>query len=187
MTLDDLGRPPYCFAAPTSSSFFHTRSTVTEMAPRTSQRAALLPALAVAFCAASTLACGPRSRTTESAATNRVAGGPPVASSLDVQLSDQVRFAFHVTNHATKRLELTFPDGLTHDISVVDDLGREVWRWSAGRMYTQTLQNRILDADETLSYRAAWQPETLHGSFTAVASLRSDNYPLEQRVRFTLP
>jgi hypothetical protein len=152
-----------------------------------SPRAALLSVVALALSAASSLACGPRSRTTESAATKRVTGGPPVASSLDVQATGDVRFAFHITNHAAKRLELTFPDGLTHDISVVDADGREVWRWSEGRMYTQTLQNRILDADETLSYRAAWRPETLHGTFTAVASLRSDNYPLEQRVRFTLP
>jgi len=152
-----------------------------------SPRAALLPVVALALSAASLTACGPRSRTAEPAATKRVAGGPPVASSLDVQLQDDVSFAFHITNHADKRLELTFPNGLTHDISVVDERGREVWRWSEGRLYTQTLQNHILDADETLSYRAAWRPETLHGTFTAVASLRSDNYPLEQRVRFTLP
>lgn len=157
------------------------------MVPRTSPRAALLPVVALALGAASSLACGPRSRATESATTKRVASGPPVASSLDVQLTDDVRFAFHITNHAARRLELTFPDGLTHDISVVDEQGREVWRWSEGRLYTQTLQNRILDADETLSYRAAWHSEALHGTFTAVASLRSDNYPLEQRVRFTLP
>ncbi len=157
------------------------------MVPRMSPRAALVSVVALAIGASGTLACGPRSRTTESAATKRVAGGPPVASSLDVQLTDDVRFALHITNHATKRLELSFPDGLTHDISVVDDRGREVWRWSEGRLYTQTLQNRILDADETLSYRAEWRPETLHGTFTAVASLRSVNYPLEQRVRFTLP
>ena len=117
----------------------------------------------------------------------RVAGGAPVASSLDVQLADDVRFDFHVTNSAPKRLELTFPDGLTHDIVVLDEAGREVWRWSAGRMYTQTLQNHILESDETLSYGAEWPPQSLHGTFVAVASLRSENYPVEQRVRFTLP
>jgi Intracellular proteinase inhibitor len=152
-----------------------------------SPRAALVAFVAFALSAASSLACGPRSRTTEPATTKRVAGGPPVVSSLDVQLTDAVRFAFHITNHAAKRLELTFPDGLTHDVRVVDESGNEVWRWSEGRMYTQTLQNHILDADETLSYRADWRPETLHGTFTAVASLRSHNYPIEQRVRFTLP
>ena len=143
---------------------------------------ALLPLLAL-----TTAACGPRSRTAEPAARKRVAGGPPVASSLDVQLSDDVRFAFHVTNNATKRLELTFPSGLTHDLVVLDEGGREVWRWSEGRLFTQTLQNRVLDTNETVSYSAEWSPAERHGTFTAVAQLNSENYPIEQRVRFTLP
>ena len=65
--------------------------------------------------------------------------------------------------------------------------GREVWRWSEGRMFTQTLQNHILERDETVSYGAQWRPDALHGSFVAVASLRSENYPIEQRVHFVLP
>ncbi len=131
-------------------------------------------------------ACGPRARATDSAARKRLADGPPVVSSLDVQTNGNVRFALHVTNNGGKRMELTFPSGLTHDIVVLDDVGREVWRWSQGRMFTQALQNRILDASETVSYDAEWTP-TQHGTFVAVASLRSENHPLEQRVPFTLP
>lgn len=134
-----------------------------------------------------TSACGPRARSAEPAARKRVAGGPPVASSLDVRLADEVRFAFHVTNNATKRLELNFPNGLTHDIVVLDEGGREVWRWSAGRMFTQTLQNRVLETDETVSYSGSWRPQAAHGTFVAVASLNSEDHPVEQRVRFSLP
>ncbi len=141
----------------------------------------LLPALALAN------ACGPRTRSNDSAARKRLADGPPVVSSFDVQANGSVRFALHVTNNAGKRMELTFPSGLTHDIVVLDDVGREVWRWSEGRMFTQALQNRILDASETVSYDAEWLPETQHGAFVAVASLRSENHPVEQRVQFTLP
>jgi len=132
------------------------------------------------------MACGPRSRSAEPAARSRAASGPPVASSLDVQLSDEVRFAMHITNNASRRLELTFPSGLTHDVVVLDEVGREVWRWSSGRMFTQTLQNRVLDSNETVSYAVAWNPEHQRGTFTAVASLNSENYPVEQRVQFTL-
>ncbi|MFN8665785.1 MAG: BsuPI-related putative proteinase inhibitor [Gemmatimonadaceae bacterium] len=137
--------------------------------------------------ATSATACGPRSHAAEPAARKRVAGGPPIASSLDVQLRDAVSFAFHVTNNATKRLELTFPNGLTHDLVILDDAGREVWRWSEGRMFTQTLQNHVLETNETVSYAAEWSPAEHHGAFTAVARLNSENYPVEQRVRFTLP
>jgi hypothetical protein len=132
-------------------------------------------------------ACGPRARASESAARKRLADGPPVVSSLDVQTDGEVRFALLVTNNAEKRMELTFPSGQTHDIVVLDAAGREVWRWSEGRMFTQALQNRILDANETVSYAAAWEPATRQGDFVAVASLRSENHPVEQRVRFTLP
>lgn len=132
-------------------------------------------------------ACGPRARATESAARKRLVDGPSVVSSFDVDTREDVQFALHVTNNAGKRMELTFPSGLTHDIVVLDEVGREVWRWSDGRMFTQGLQNRILDASETVSYAAEWHPETSHGAFVAVASLRSDNHPVEQRLRFVLP
>ena len=144
--------------------------------------------VALAFAAVALLsACGPRARSADSAARKRLADGPPVVSSLDVQTNGTVHFALHVTNNAGKRMELTFPSGLTHDIVILDDIGREVWRWSEGRMFTQALQNRILDASETVSYDAEWTPSTEHGAFVAVASLRSENHPVEQRVQFTLP
>lgn len=141
----------------------------------------LLPTLVLAA------ACGPRARSSDAAARKRLTDGPPVVSSLDVQTDGEVRFALLVTNNAEKRMELTFPSGQTHDIVVLDDAGREVWRWSEGRMFTQALQNRILDANETVAYAGAWDPAEQQGAFVAVASLISENHPVEQRVRFTLP
>lgn len=132
-------------------------------------------------------ACGPRSHAAESLNRKRGTAGPLVASSLDVAVGENVRFALHVTNNAQKRLELTFPSGQNYDIAVLDSLGREVWRWSSDRMFTQALQNRVLEANETLSYKADWQPDAMRGSFIAVASLRSENHPLERRVPFSLP
>lgn len=160
----------------------------------------LLAAAVLAF------ACGPHSRTSESAATTptvatlatfasaspesagtRASPDDPVASALDVRVGKDIRFFLRVTNHAEKRVELTFPSGQTHDIVVLDTIGREVWRWSAGRIFTQALQNRVLGSSETVSYAGAWEPERRAGTYVAVASLRSENYPVEQRVRFTLP
>jgi hypothetical protein len=142
----------------------------------------LLLAAAVAF------ACGPRLHSKESAPGHRrSADAPAIGASLDVTVKDRVDFALRVTNNADKRLELNFPSGQTHDIVVLDQAGQEVWRWSQGRMFTQALQNRVLASDETLSYKASWSSEAKHGTFVAVASLRSENHPIEQRVRFTLP
>jgi len=109
-----------------------------------------------------------------------------IAASLDVKISDDVKFTFHVTNGSAKRVELRFPSGQTHDLVVLDPVGREVWRWSNGRMFTQSMQNKVLGASDTLTFTETWHPDRA-GTYTAVASLLSQNYPAEQRVEFSLP
>lgn len=154
----------------------------------------LLCAAAIAF------ACGPRphageAAATATAATNAVpksrashdAHGPAIASSLDVSVKDGVGFVFHVTNNSSKAIELTFPSGQTHDFTVVDAAGREVWRWSGDRMFTQALRNTVLDAGETKSFEGRWEAAGQRGAFTAVAVLKSSNHPVETRVEFTVP
>lgn len=97
-----------------------------------------------------------------------------------------VRFAIEVSNGTRKRVELDFPDGRTHDFIVRDDAGREVWRWSAGRMFTQGMQNRLLEAQDAVVYAERWRPP-MRGRFTLEAQLHSENYPVRQRVEFALP
>jgi len=111
--------------------------------------------------------------------------GPPVAAALEVKVRDGIEFAFRVTNNAASKLELLFPTGQTHDIVVVDSLGREIWKWSEGRMFTQALQNKILESNGSLAWNASLHAKTIPpGRYTAVASLLSENKPLEQRVEF---
>jgi len=134
-------------------------------------------------------ACGPRARSAEPERSGAVTG-PPVATALEVNVGTAVDFSFHVTNHAARKLELLFPSGQTHDIVVVDSAGREVWRWSDGRMFTQSLQNRILESNATLTWQATWRTESgglmPPGRYVAIASLLSENKPLEQRVEFAV-
>ena len=145
--------------------------------------------------AATAAAASPASARHTAAATNHHAPkGPVIASSLDVTVAgaahadpSAVTLTFHVTNNSDKHLELTFPSGQTHDFAVLDSSGKVVWRWSADRMFTQALQNRLLEAGETTTFDGRWQPRDARGRFTAVATLRSDNYPVESRVEFSLP
>jgi hypothetical protein len=109
-----------------------------------------------------------------------------ISSSLDVKLGEDVKFTFHVTNSSNKRVELRFPSGQTHDLVVLDAQGREVWRWSRGRLFTQAMQNKVLATNDTLTFTETWRPERA-GAYTAVASLLSQNYPSEQRAAFSLP
>ncbi len=154
----------------------------------------LLCAAAIAF------ACGPRQRSSEAvaAATAGTApmhpkrqrvkhDGPPLASSLDVSVTAGVGLAFHVTNNSEKRMEINFPSGQTHDFAVLDSTGRTVWRWSEGRLFTQALRNQVLAVGETATFSGRWNPGDRRGTFTAVATLTSDNHPIEARVDFTVP
>ena len=152
-------------------------------------RSRLLLALLATGVAA--FACGPRSHsseTTSSVPPSMVRQeNSPLATSLNVTVDDGVRLAFNVMNASAKTIELRFPSGQTHEFIVLDESGREVWRWSAGHMFTQALQTKMLDAGETMAYDDRWRPEGLRGSFTAVATLNSSSHPVETRVLFTIP
>ncbi|HEY3285570.1 MAG TPA: BsuPI-related putative proteinase inhibitor [Gemmatimonadaceae bacterium] len=128
-----------------------------------------------------------RSRTNESASGSHTAHkkGPAVASALDVRVDDAVHFQLHVTNGGDRKVELNFKDGMTHDIAVLDEHGRQVWRWSDGRLFTAAFQNKVLRSDDTLSFNEEWKSPA-PGRYTAVARLVSQNYPQEQRVTFAV-
>jgi len=149
------------------------------------------------FCvAAIVFACGPRPQSSTATALTPVTQrrdptAPPITSRATVHVDERttrgVALELHVTNNTDKQLEINFPSGQTHDFRVLDAGGRELWRWSADRMFTQTLQNKLLGAGETLTYVERWQAPAAHGRLTAVATLTSNDHPLETRVEFTLP
>jgi hypothetical protein len=151
---------------------------------------ALLCAAVLAF------ACGPHPRGDAQTAVaapaakprgRNVASAAVITSALDVRTGGGVTFSLQVTNSGSKLAEVNFPSGLTHDFQVVDAAGREVWRWSRDRMFTQSLRNQQIPAGETVRYEEAMPPMDLHGGYTVVATLASTTHPITQRVSFTLP
>ena len=160
----------------------------------------VIPALLCA--AAAAFACGPHpqgsAQSVATAATPRHGAAPApapapartpsvLASSLNVRVADEVTFTLHVTNSSRRLVELSFPSGQTHDFVVLDSAGREVWRWSSDRMFTQSLQNKQIHAGETVDYEERMPRGGRRGTYTVVATLRSDTHPVEQRLSFTLP
>ena len=99
---------------------------------------------------------------------------------------DAISLALHVVNNTKKSVELTFATGQTHDFVVIDSTGREVWRWAQGRMFTQTLRNKLLGGGETLEVEERVKDSLAPGRYTARAVLKSTNYPLEQTAEFTI-
>ena len=148
----------------------------------------MLPRIIVPLMAAAVLvfACGPRTPNPVASARPRSGVEQGVTSHVMVDTArGEVRFAIEVLNDSRKRVELDFPDGRTHDFIVLDESGREVWRWSAGRLFTQGMQNRLLEAHDAVVYTERWRPPT-KGQYTLVAQLHSENYPVRQRVGFSL-
>jgi hypothetical protein len=115
----------------------------------------------------------------------------PIVTTFDVTRpkndADKLRFSLNVRNNTSKMLELRFPDGQTHDFVVKDFAGKEVWRWSKGRMFTSGMRSETLKRKENTVFEESWKSAGQHGSFTAVAILRSNNFPVETSVQFVLP
>jgi hypothetical protein len=113
---------------------------------------------------------------------------PPakIDSKFNVAVSHQaVKLALALSNTGGRHAEIDFPNGQAYDFVVVDSAGREVWRWSSRRMFTQGVRNKQLGVGETTQYAETWkQPKP--GKYTAIATLRSSNYPVEDRVDFVL-
>ncbi|MFY7920975.1 MAG: BsuPI-related putative proteinase inhibitor [Gemmatimonas sp.] len=131
-------------------------------------------------------ACGPQIPSRSGIARPKTGNNAGVTSHVMVDTAQgTVRFAIAVANESAKRVELLFPDGRTHDFAVLDSAGHEVWRWSEGRMFTQGMRNRLLDAHDSTVYDERWEPPA-PGRYTLVAQLNSDNYPVRQRVDFAL-
>jgi hypothetical protein len=117
-----------------------------------------------------------------------LAADATLATTFDVSVNgDDVHFVFRVTNTTGKKLELNFPNGQTHDVTVLDASGGEVWHWGSGQMFTQALRNQPLDSHASLTYQVRWRRPAAHGALTAVGTLTSTNYPTESRVAFALP
>jgi hypothetical protein len=109
-----------------------------------------------------------------------------LTSKFVVNAGSGVEFTLDVRNNTTKMVELRFPDGKTHDFIVQDASGKEVWRWSRSRMFTQGMQNKLIKAKDVAVFTETWDPAGMRGKFTAIAVLSSDNHPIEERVEFEL-
>ena len=144
---------------------------------------ALLTAGGIAF------ACGPRPFESEAASApapvTRTASSATLATTLELSVADGVDLRLHVTNTSGRKLEMTFPTGQTHDFYILDANGREVWRWSTGRLFTQGVQKKLVDGGSTLSFADRWAGPVAGGTYTAVAVLMSSSHPTEQRVEFS--
>ena len=114
---------------------------------------------------------------------------PALVSSLSVEAEgDTVVLALQVTNPYDAPVQVAFPSGQAYDFAVRDAGGRELWRWSADRGFTQAVQSRTLAPGDTWTFTERWAPPAgVRGPLTAVARLASSSHPVEHTSAFRLP
>ncbi len=68
---------------------------------------------------------------------------------------EPIRMTFEVFNYMPTPVRFDFTSGQRYDLVIEDRQGSEVWRWSAGRMFTMALGQETLDpAKPRLTYEA---------------------------------
>lgn len=76
-------------------------------------------------------------------------------ASLDVRIDGDATVTFTVENVGTDVVDLQFRSGQVFDVAVYDD-ETEVWRWGAGRLFTQAIQSLTLAPGESLARDVTW-------------------------------
>ena len=166
----------------------------------------LIPVLCVGAVA---YACGPRTRSDASGAKKsdgavvQAVSKPAATRGTPRKSADQkpsfttrltvnsdpsaVQLTLRVVNTSARRVEVNFPTGQTYDFVILDSIGREVWHWGSGRMFTQQLRNKLFDGGEAFDVRETWKTASLApGRYTARGTLTSENFPLTQTTEFTV-
>jgi hypothetical protein len=117
--------------------------------------------------------------------------GADARQALRLPAGRPITFVLVAQNAGGEPARLTFPSGQPYDLVVVRD-GAEVWRWSAGRSFTQAVREETLGAGGQRIERIVWpatdgagQPVP-PGAYEARATLATSP-PLDTPpVRFTL-
>ncbi|HZD60166.1 MAG TPA: BsuPI-related putative proteinase inhibitor [Anaerolineae bacterium] len=76
--------------------------------------------------------------------------------SKQVTLGDRLSFELSVENVSSEPRELSFNSGQKFDVWVKDESGREVWRWSHDRMFTQMFETVAIKPNKRISYTVDW-------------------------------
>ncbi|HAH87240.1 MAG TPA: hypothetical protein DCL60_07705 [Armatimonadetes bacterium] len=75
---------------------------------------------------------------------------------------EPVAITLSVTNSGTEARTLKFASGQQYDFVVSKD-GREVWKWSAGKYFAQSLVSRVIGPGEVLRFKQVWNQEKTGG------------------------
>jgi hypothetical protein len=90
-----------------------------------------------------------------------------------------VRLTLRLVNNAARQMSLTFPTSQKYDFWITSGT-REVWRWSADRMFTQDVTRQELAGQTVAVFSESWNASQM-GNLVAHARLTADTYDGEMK------
>ena len=103
-----------------------------------------------------------------------------------------VEFKVTLRNSSNASVDLYFSSGRSFDITVTTPAGDEIWRWAAGRFFTQSIRQLSLAPGEDKTYIATWDQRTSDdtpappGRYHATATIPTDQEPRSPPATFTI-
>jgi hypothetical protein len=85
-----------------------------------------------------------------------------------------VRLTIRLLNNAALEQQLVYNTGQRYDFWVTSG-GREVWRWSAGQMFTQEVTKQKLQGQTGVSYSESWTAGAI-GTYLAHGEIHANGY-----------
>lgn len=99
---------------------------------------------------------------------------------------EPLAFTVAVENRGTQHVVLTFRTAQRFDVRIQDASGREVWRWSADRMFAQAVGEERLEPGGRRRWNVVVRENLPAGAYTVVASLESVNVKVSGSVGVTV-
>lgn len=107
---------------------------------------------------------------------------PIVAGRFETRVAYEIRenkvvFDFELMSHYTRPQDLTFSSGQQFELTITDEKGEEVYKYSDGKFFTMALVTRTINPGESLEWQDEWDMtnkdgEKLEsGKYTAVITI----------------
>jgi hypothetical protein len=109
---------------------------------------------------------------------------------VDVNVrNNQAEFIITVTNNSNEMKKLEFPTSQKFEIIIRDENQQEVYRYSAGKMFTQAIEYALIKPDESMQWEEIWEiKESKPGNYEAeVSILAHDTDKLVKTKSFQIP
>lgn len=96
---------------------------------------------------------------------------------------EPISMALYVFNNTGQEVTFLFSDAQRYDFTIEDEEGREVWRWSEGRMFAQVLGEETLGPGrEEIRYTASYQGALEPSSYQITGIVVAKNRPMSASV-----